>query len=104
MLRFFPSLSDSSYLKIDDDSASLEALIQNFPEYGTVYPLPLRQIKRLNIPALDYGCFGKDAHKWTERVYAPYSFGVLPRFLIETLEEFLMKSRPFTGKERSQLK
>ncbi len=104
MLRFFPSLSDSSYLKIDDDSASLEALIQNFPEYGTVYPLPLRQIKHLNIPALDYGCFGKDAHKWTERVYAPYSFGVLPRFLIETLEEFLMKSRPFTGKERSQLK
>lgn len=94
MMRFFPSLSDSSYLKIDDDGASLETLIQNFPEYGTVYPLPLERIKALNIPAVNYGCFGKDAHKWTERVYTPYSFGTLPRFLIKTLEEFLIKEKP----------
>lgn len=100
MLRFFPSLSDSSYLKIDDDDASLETLIRNFPEYGTVYPLPLERIKKLNIPALNYGCFGKDAHKWTERVYTPYSFGTLPRFLIKTLEEFLMKeNRPLREKD-----
>lgn len=103
MLRFFPSLSDSSYLKIDDDDASLKTLIRNFPEYGTVYPLPLERIKKLNIPALNYGCFGKDAHKWTERVYTPYSFGTLPRFLMKTLEEFLMKEKPpLAGKGRDQ--
>lgn len=30
------------------------------------------------------GVYGKDGHKWTERVYKPYSFGVLPKLIQET--------------------
>lgn len=91
VMQFFPSLSDSSYLKIDDDTRSLETLIGNFPAYSRLYPLPFERIRGLNIAGLDYGCFGKDAHKWTERVYIPYSFGVLPKLVLKTIEEFLMK-------------
>lgn len=87
--QFFPSLSDSSYLSMDDDDDSIRSLIKNFPEFSILYPMPLEKIKRLNIPAINYGCFGKDAHKWTERVYMPYSFGVLPQFIQHTFEKFL---------------
>lgn len=87
--QFFPSLSDSSYLKIDDDEASISCLVKNFPAYDTLYPIPLQKIKRLNIPAVNFGVYGKDAHKWTERLYMPYSFEVLPELIIEAVDEFL---------------
>lgn len=89
LLQFFPSLSDSSYLSMDDDRESVEKLTANFPAYSILYPLPFDRIRRLSVPALNYGCYGKDAHKWTERVYMPYSFDTLPRLLIKTFQHFL---------------
>lgn len=89
ILQFFPSLSDSSYLKIDDDAASVDLLIRNFPDMNTLYPLPIDKMQELNIPALNYGCYGKDAHKWTERLYKPYTFGVLPKLILKTIDNFL---------------
>ena len=88
--QFFPSLTDSSYIKSDDDEKSIETLIKNFPEYNMLYPVPLKKIKALDIPALNYGCYGKDAHKWTERVYKPYSFEVLPKLILKTVEHYLL--------------
>lgn len=90
VMQFFPSLTDSSYLKIDDDSESLNMLIGNFPEYEKLYNVPLKTIKKLNIPAINYGCYGKDAHKWTERVYMPYTFKVLPDLIMETLRNYFL--------------
>ncbi len=87
--QFFPSLSDSSYLKIDDDYKSIEKLINNFPMYKKLYNVPLEKIKAFNIPAINYGCYGKDCHKWTERLYIPYSFEVLPELILDTLNYFL---------------
>lgn len=87
--QFFQSLSDSSYLSIDDDDASIDSLLKNFPAFSILHPIPLKNIKKLAIPAINYGCFGKDAHKWTERVYMPYSFGVLPYFIEYTIKKFL---------------
>ncbi len=90
VMQFFPSLTDSSYIKIDDDEKSIETLIKNFPQYNRLYPVPLNKIKKLNIPALNYGCYGKDAHKWTERVYKPYSFGILPKLILKTINYYLL--------------
>lgn len=78
ILNYYPSLSDSSYLKIDDEEGSLEALTENFPAFETLYPLPLDDIRALDIPAINIGTYGSDAHKWTERVNIPYTFGTLP--------------------------
>lgn len=66
-------------------------LIENFPEYERLYNVPLRTIKKMNIPAINYGCYGKDAHKWTERVYMPYTFKVLPDLVIKTLENYFFQ-------------
>ena len=56
---------------------------------NALYPLPVDKIQELNIPALNYGCYGKDAHKWTERLYKPYTFGVLPKLILKTIDNFL---------------
>lgn len=87
--QFFPSLSDSSYLRLDDDAASTAALTANFPAMESLYPLPLTKIRALNIPAVNFGVYGKDAHKWTERVYKPYSFHVLPQLILRAVAKFL---------------
>ena len=87
--RFFPSLSDSSYLAIDDKEESTKMLERNFPQMEQLYPLPFEKMRNLNIKAVNYGVYGKDAHKWTERLYVPYSFGVLPKLILKTLDKFL---------------
>ncbi len=46
-------------------------------------------MKKLGIKAVNFGVHGKDAHKWTERLYMPYSFEVLPKLIRKTLESFL---------------
>lgn len=86
--QFFPSLTDSSYLKIDDDADSIAMLQACFPGYEKLYPVPLATAKALNIPAVNYGVWGKDCHKWTERIYMPYSFGQLPKFILKTIQYY----------------
>lgn len=79
--KFFPSLTDSSYLCLDDTDEEVKVLKSNFPGMDTLYPVPIEKIRKLNIPAMNIGAWGKDAHKMTERVYKPYTFGVLPSLI-----------------------
>ncbi|EEL52405.1 M20/M25/M40 family metallo-hydrolase [Bacillus mycoides] len=76
--KFFPYLADGSFLSIHETDEELEPLLQNFPKWEQLYPLPYDTIRKLNIPSINMGVYGKDGHKWTERVYKPYSFHVLP--------------------------
>ncbi|MQN01488.1 MAG: M20/M25/M40 family metallo-hydrolase [Lachnospiraceae bacterium] len=82
---YYPSLSDSSYLRIDDDDSSVAALRDNFPAMNKLYPIPVDKIKKLNIPAVNLGTYGKDAHKWTERVNLPVTMHILPDLIREVL-------------------
>jgi arginine utilization protein RocB len=88
-MRFFPSLSDSSYIRIDDSEESVKLLINNFPGMADLYQVPIDKIQEINIPGVNYGCYGKDAHKWTERVNIPYTFGVLPVLIQKTIDYYL---------------
>jgi arginine utilization protein RocB len=89
MKRFFPYLADGSYLSIHESDEEIAYLLNNFPMLGNYYSLPVQKIRELNVPSINMGVYGKDGHKWTERVYKPYSFGVLPA-LIQQLTETLL--------------
>jgi arginine utilization protein RocB len=89
--KFFPFLADGSYLSIHETNEELESLLHNLPDLGDMYSLPIQEIRRLNIPSLNFGVYGKDGHKWTERVYKPYTFTVLPE-LIRKATVRLLKS------------
>ncbi|GEN54525.1 M20/M25/M40 family metallo-hydrolase [Halobacillus faecis] len=85
--KFFPFLSDSSYLSLHDSEEEVQALIDNFPEYHEIYPVPIQEIRKLNIPSINMGVYGKDAHKYTERVYKPYTFTTLPQLTRQVTEK-----------------
>lgn len=87
ILNYFSFLSDSSYLKMNDDEEALSLLKKNFPIMSRVYPVPVEEIKKLDLPALNLGVYASDAHHWAERLYVPYSFGVLPQIVMKFIEQ-----------------
>jgi len=91
--RFFPYLTDSSYLSLHDTDEEVAALIDNFPEWERIYPVPVKRIRELNVPAINVGVYGLDAHRWTERVYKPYSFDTVPKMIREMTGQWLSTSK-----------
>jgi len=91
--RFFPYLTDSSYLSLHDTDEEVAALIDNFPEWERIYPVPVKRIRELNVPAINVGVYGLDAHRWTERVYKPYSFDTVPKMIREMTGQWLSPSK-----------
>ena len=89
--KFFPYISDLSYAAAPEDPKVIAALKDNMPGFGTKYNLPLEDMMKLNLPVLDIGPFGKDAHKFTERIEKKYSFEVAPLLVYETIKNLLKK-------------
>ncbi|WP_400246252.1 M20/M25/M40 family metallo-hydrolase [Niallia sp. JL1B1071] len=86
---YFPYLCDGSFLAFHGDQAEIETVEANFPGMNTLFPLDLEKMSSLNIPALNIGVYGKGGHKWTERVYKPYTFQTLPILIRKVTERFL---------------
>ncbi|TFD91889.1 M20/M25/M40 family metallo-hydrolase [Jeotgalibacillus sp. R-1-5s-1] len=79
--RFFPYLADGSFLSLHESEEAVDVLQKNIPRMKELYPVPIDLIRELNIPSINIGVYGRDGHKWTERVYKPYTFGVLPKLI-----------------------
>ncbi|WP_423216674.1 peptidase M20 [Streptococcus equinus] len=88
--RFFPFLSDSSYLAMRESFEDIDKLKANFPLMDAIYPLPVETIRSLNIPAVDLGVYGIGAHTWKERVYKPYSYHTLPNVIRSFIDHLIM--------------
>lgn len=78
---FFPGISDMSFLGGHDTLGALEAMAANTPAFGQTLHFDYSLPGRLQIPVVNIGPWGRDYHQRTERVYMPYSFGVLPELL-----------------------
>lgn len=91
--RFFPFLSDSSYLSMSESKEEILTLIQNFPGMESIYPLPTDAIQELSIPAVNLGVFGKGAHTWKERIHKPYSYEVLPQLIREVISNLVREEK-----------
>ena len=85
MMRFFPGLSDVSYARIRHAEQTMDAVRQNMPVFGHLYSLPIEEMTKLNLPTVNIGPFGKDAHQWTERLELTFSTEVAPQLLANTI-------------------
>ncbi len=91
-VEFYPYISDMSYLRLDPgmDLAALKANMplwsDEFPPASGAYSLPLDEIARLGLPAINLGPYGWGAHQRGERLLQSYSFGVLPQLIFEVIE------------------
>jgi arginine utilization protein RocB len=92
--EYFPFLSDMSYLRLDPEIET-SSLIRNMPVWQSpdesaspgAYSLPLEAIRRLDLPVVNLGPYGRGAHQRGERTLMSYSFGILPQLVYETVSE-----------------
>ncbi|MDQ0207144.1 M20/M25/M40 family metallo-hydrolase [Alkalicoccobacillus murimartini] len=82
---FFPGLSDVSYCRNSGDKAAIQTLQDHMPLFGNGYDVPLKQMANIDIPTINIGPFGKDAHKRTERLQLSYSTETAPLLLKKAL-------------------
>ena len=90
--KFLPCISDLSYASAPKEKEAVDALKTNMPGYGTIYEIPIEAMQALNLPVADIGSYGKDAHQFTERVEAVYSYEVLPQILYKTIQHLLKEA------------
>ncbi|PKL02125.1 MAG: hypothetical protein CVV55_06055, partial [Synergistetes bacterium HGW-Synergistetes-2] len=78
---FFEGVSDLSYCGFQGEAREMAAFAGNMPGWKRLYSLPTEALAELDIPILNFGPLGKDAHKNTERLYLPYFMEVFPKLL-----------------------
>ena len=87
---FFEGVSDLSYCGFQGDSSEMDVFAENMPGWGLPYRLPKEALAELDIPILNLGPLGMDAHKNTERIHLPYAMDVYPellRFVVRRIVE-----------------
>lgn len=78
--RYFNGVSDCSYCCVDPDFD--ESMVEkNLLLWGKAYPFDLDSLKKLQIPFLLLGPWGKDLHERTERVHIDSVSRKLPHIL-----------------------
>lgn len=87
--KFFPYISDLSYGGAPQDEESLGELKGNLPGFGVTYKLPIEDMQELDLKGLNIGPFGKDAHKFTERIELNFSLKVAPKLVWDTIMNLL---------------
>lgn len=85
--RFFPYISDISFLGCPDSPSALAVLQANSPAWGTLYQIDHAAHARLNLPVINIGPWGEGAHTHHERVEEAYSFGVVPELIWQTVQQ-----------------
>ena len=71
--------------------AVIERFELNTPGYGEgkIYSLPLADMQVLDLPVVDIGTVGKDAHKYTERIETRFTFEYTPELVYQTILNLL---------------
>ena len=86
---FYPYISDSSFMALNDEGGDLEALGNNMPAWGAKYVHPIEKILEINVPVVNIGTFGKDGHMITERVHMKHTFECIPNITFNTIKKLL---------------
>ncbi|MEA4881784.1 MAG: M20/M25/M40 family metallo-hydrolase [Synergistaceae bacterium] len=77
-VEVFQGIMDLSYFGFQGEGAELDPLGENMPLWGVEYRFPLEELKKIDVPVVNFGPVGKDDHKNAERIHLPYYLKVLP--------------------------
>lgn len=87
--NFFPYISDMSFVALSDDDAGLQAVTNNNPSWGRKHFINFQDIRDINVPVVNIGPYGIDAHKRLERLEMTYSLEVVPTLTKRVIEKVL---------------
>ncbi len=89
-------LATSEYYGISDlcytwlaDGMNFDSLFNNLVGVNMFYNFPAEAMKEFKVPALVLGAYGKDLHKYTERLNKHYNFDVLPDLYLKYIDMIL---------------
>ena len=87
--NFFPYISDMSFVALSDDEAGINAETNNNPSWGTKLFVDYQDIRDINVPVINIGPYGLDAHKKLERMGMTYSLEVVPNLTNLVIQKLL---------------
>ncbi|MDF2677059.1 MAG: family metallo-hydrolase [Bacillota bacterium] len=79
--NYFTGISDLSYGMFTADKENIDYISNNMLFWGDMYYIPLDIIKEQSMPVLNVGPWGKDLHKYTERVFKKDLFENTPKLI-----------------------
>ena len=89
-------MATSEYYGISDlcytwlaDGVNFDGLFENLVGVNLFYNFPGEEMKKFKVPALVLGAYGKDLHKYTERLHKHYNFDVLPDLYLKYIDSIL---------------
>jgi arginine utilization protein RocB len=91
--NYYGGISDLSYVGLQAPAASRSPLVSNMPLWNKGYSIPLEELELFDVPVLNLGPLGRDAHKWTERLDVDYSFETLLDLLPVCIQKLLSTGR-----------
>lgn len=87
--HYYTGISDLSYAIFESNAESIEYIKNNMLLWGQVYEIPLSTIKELSMPVINIGPWGKDFHKYTERVFIKDLYYRTPKMVMEAIDFIL---------------
>lgn len=96
--EFGVKMATAEYYGISDlcytwlaEGMDFDGLFSNLVGINMFYSFPAEDLKKFKVPTLVLGAYGKDLHKFTERLNKEYNFDVLPYLYIRYIEDILEK-------------
>lgn len=86
---FFPYISDMSFVGISDDDESIAAEAANNPSWNSKLLVDYEAIRQLDVPVINIGPYGMDAHKKHERAEIRYSMFIVPNITHRVVQRLL---------------
>lgn len=90
--NYFGGISDLSYCGLQVPAAAMQPLVANMPLWEKGYSIPLQAMEAFDVPVLNLGPVGRDAHQWTERLEVDYAFDTLHKMLSHCIDLLLQEA------------
>lgn len=91
--NYFGGISDLSYVGLQYPAASMKPLVANMPLWDNGYSIPLQELEAFDVPVMNLGPVGRDAHQWTERLDVDYAFDTLKDMLPRCIQSLLQNGK-----------
>lgn len=91
-LNYFMGISDMSYVALNQSDEVIPYVGPNMPHWERMYSVPFEGMKELSIPIINIGPWGKDLHKFTERVYKKDLLERTPRIIKHSIDYIFNKT------------
>ncbi len=85
--EYFMGICDISYCGLDKPVDVHKAVLRKTAVDKSVYDIDFDSIADVNVPAVNLGPWGKDLHRYTERVLEKDSFELIPDYLLYLMED-----------------